>query len=350
MPPAGLVDLCAERGWPLLAEPVSGVPASPHRPAATARSRAGALLAADAGFREHHHADLVMQFGAAATSRGVQELVRRADRLAHRRPRPDRRRSGPPVDAHPGRATRRRSSRRSRAARSSLPRHELRVGRRLAGRRPSRVRKAVDALLDSWDEPFEGRVARDLAAAMPGRRRALRGLEHADPRHRPVHGAARRDPGARQPRCERHRRASCRRSSASPRSADRPTPCSATSRCCTTRPGCSGARGAVARAVLVVDRQRRRRHLLAAPPVVAARAIEFETALRHPARARPRGDRARGGRRRPLGRPRRGARPGDPRGARRPAGSRWCGCASTVRARRRFAPRSARTVAAALAG
>jgi 2-succinyl-5-enolpyruvyl-6-hydroxy-3-cyclohexene-1-carboxylate synthase len=29
------------------------------------------------------------------------------------------------------------------------------------------VRQAVDALLDSWDEPFEGRIARDVAASIP---------------------------------------------------------------------------------------------------------------------------------------------------------------------------------------
>ena len=78
VPPAGLVDLCAERGWPLLAEPLSGLRESPR-----GHGRAGALPPARCSppmprFREQHHPDLIIQVGAAPTSRGVQELVREA--------------------------------------------------------------------------------------------------------------------------------------------------------------------------------------------------------------------------------------------------------------------------------
>ena len=163
-PPAGLVDLCAERGWPLLAEPVSGVrvASSSGREGPLA---AGALLAADAGFRDRHRADLVVQFGAAATSRGVQELVRAADRLLIVDPDrivadPDRR-ATLTLEADPAEAVGA-----LRAARSSMPAtssgwHDAWRDADLA------VRKAVDHQLDSWDEPFEGRVARDVAAAVP---------------------------------------------------------------------------------------------------------------------------------------------------------------------------------------
>ena len=96
VPPARLIDLCAVRRWPLLAEPLSGlrdVGRGPHRGGALS---AGAMLAADAGFRAGHHPDLIIQVGAAPTSRGVQELIRSADRLLiidpdHRIADPDRR-------------------------------------------------------------------------------------------------------------------------------------------------------------------------------------------------------------------------------------------------------------------
>jgi 2-succinyl-5-enolpyruvyl-6-hydroxy-3-cyclohexene-1-carboxylate synthase len=164
VPPAGLAALCAERGWPLLAEPISGL-----RGAASGVDggplRAGALIAADAGFRERHHADLAIQFGAAPTSRGVQELVRSADRLLIVDPDglvadPDRR-ATITIDRDPAAVIAA-----LRETRTSLPRTspqwagDWKEGDRL-------VRVAVDALLDGWGEPFEGRIARDLAAAIP---------------------------------------------------------------------------------------------------------------------------------------------------------------------------------------
>jgi 2-succinyl-5-enolpyruvyl-6-hydroxy-3-cyclohexene-1-carboxylate synthase len=157
IPPDGLIEACAERGWPLLAEPLSGL--------RRGSLSAGALLAADAGFRERYHPDLVIQFGAAPTSRGMQELVRSADRLLIVDPDelvadPDRR-ATMTINNDPSLV-----AAALRAATSSLPATRP----QWAGEwhdADGAVRNAVDALLDSWDEPFEGRIARDLAAAIP---------------------------------------------------------------------------------------------------------------------------------------------------------------------------------------
>ncbi len=165
VPPAGLIDLCAERGWPLLAEPLSGIREASGQPGRGGALSAGTLLAADAGFREQHHPDLIIQVGAAPTSRGVQELVRGADRLLIIDPDqlvadPDRRATltleSDPTDVAAA----------LRASTSSLPATRPQwLGEWHEADR--KVREAVDALLDSWDEPFEGRIARDLAAAIP---------------------------------------------------------------------------------------------------------------------------------------------------------------------------------------
>jgi 2-succinyl-5-enolpyruvyl-6-hydroxy-3-cyclohexene-1-carboxylate synthase len=155
--PEGLIGACAERGWPLLAEPLSGLRGG--------ALPAGTLLAADAGFRERYHPDLVIQFGAAPTSRGMQELVRSSDRLLIVDPDdivadPDRR-ATMTINKDPSEV-----AAVLRADTSSLPAtrpqwagewHEA----------SSKVRHSVDTLLDSWDELFEGRIARDLAAAIP---------------------------------------------------------------------------------------------------------------------------------------------------------------------------------------
>jgi 2-succinyl-5-enolpyruvyl-6-hydroxy-3-cyclohexene-1-carboxylate synthase len=163
--PEGLAELCAERGWPLLAEPLSGLRDAPGSRGFRGALSAGTLLAANAAFRERQHPDLVIQIGAAPTSRAIQELVRSADRLLIIDPDelvadPDRR-STLTINADPTEVVGALHS-----ATSSLP-----------ATRPQwidewhdadrKVREAVDALLDSWDEPFEGRIARDVAAAIP---------------------------------------------------------------------------------------------------------------------------------------------------------------------------------------
>jgi 2-succinyl-5-enolpyruvyl-6-hydroxy-3-cyclohexene-1-carboxylate synthase len=163
-PAAGLVELCAERGWPLVAEPLSGLRVAPARLAGGALS-AGALLAADAGFREAHRPDLVIQIGAAPTSRGVQELVRPADRLLiidpdHLVADPDRR-AALTLECDPTVAV---AAMRARGS-PAPPTNPAWAGDWYAA--DGAVRAAVDVLLDGWDEPFEGRIARDLAAAVP---------------------------------------------------------------------------------------------------------------------------------------------------------------------------------------
>jgi 2-succinyl-5-enolpyruvyl-6-hydroxy-3-cyclohexene-1-carboxylate synthase len=163
VPPAGLIDLCAERGWPLLAEPLSGLRDS--RSDRGGALSAGALLAADAGFRERLHPDLVIQVGAAPTSRGMQELVRGADRLLivdpdHLVADPDRR-ATMTIDDAPADVV---AALRKNPSTLPATRPQWAGEWREADRT---VRAAVDALLDSWDEPFEGRIARDLAASIP---------------------------------------------------------------------------------------------------------------------------------------------------------------------------------------
>jgi 2-succinyl-5-enolpyruvyl-6-hydroxy-3-cyclohexene-1-carboxylate synthase len=157
VPPAGLIEACKERGWPLVAEPLSGLRRS--------SLSAGALLAADAGFRERYHPDLVIQFGAAPTSRGVQELVRGADRLLivdpdHLVADPDRR-ATITINNDPAEV-----AAALRASTSSLPATRPQWASEWLDA-DRKVREAVDALLDTWNEPFEGRIARDLAASIP---------------------------------------------------------------------------------------------------------------------------------------------------------------------------------------
>jgi 2-succinyl-5-enolpyruvyl-6-hydroxy-3-cyclohexene-1-carboxylate synthase len=152
-----LVGLAERIRWPLLAEPTSGgrVPGS---------LSAGSHLLANERFMSAHVPDVVLQFGAAPTSRAGLELVRRAERLVI-------------VDqdhlvADPHRV----ASWRLRAEAAAVVAEVLeRIGESTIDTPWLRewreaddvARTAVDAFLDDTSEPFEGRVARDLAACLP---------------------------------------------------------------------------------------------------------------------------------------------------------------------------------------
>jgi len=151
-----LVEVAERISWPLLAEPTSNA----RVPGALAAGQQ--LLAADA-FLGAHLPEVVVQVGAAPTSRPALELVRRAPRLVILDP--------DHVVGDPFR----------RAAWSLRAETRVVVPELLdvlepvpmttwlrSWREADRVaRGAVDALLDSWPEPSEPRVARDVAASAP---------------------------------------------------------------------------------------------------------------------------------------------------------------------------------------
>jgi 2-succinyl-5-enolpyruvyl-6-hydroxy-3-cyclohexene-1-carboxylate synthase len=156
----GSVDaLAGATSWPVLAEPHAGptVRRPPHALAA------GQHLLVDEPFVTANAPDVAIQLGAAPTSRAGQAVLARAGRLvvvAADAARSDP--SGRPalhVDAAPDRFA-----------------HA--VARLLSPAEPAAwtgawreadlaARAAVDAVLDAHDEPFEGRIARDLFATIP---------------------------------------------------------------------------------------------------------------------------------------------------------------------------------------
>jgi 2-succinyl-5-enolpyruvyl-6-hydroxy-3-cyclohexene-1-carboxylate synthase len=169
-------------GWPVLAEPASGA----RQPGSSLA--AGQAVVAGPWF-EAHRPEIVIQFGAYPTSRATQRFLTSAEQLVvadrwHLDPDPDRRASWRlAVDPE--------------AIPEALGRHPVvqgQVGIALTGEHtPSeiedlwrgridpapdewretwnaadaRARDTMDALMDGWDEPFEPRIARDVAWWIP---------------------------------------------------------------------------------------------------------------------------------------------------------------------------------------
>jgi 2-succinyl-5-enolpyruvyl-6-hydroxy-3-cyclohexene-1-carboxylate synthase len=154
--PPSLPDLAEALGWPMIAEPTSilRVPGT---------LSAAQFLLANERFANAHVPDLLVQFGAAPTSRLGLEFVRRALRLVivdqdHLVADPHRK-AALTVRAEPA---------------GFVPdllkeREGLSQSAWLAEWRDADAvaRRAVDGLIDAWDEPFEGRIARDLARSLP---------------------------------------------------------------------------------------------------------------------------------------------------------------------------------------
>ena len=152
-----VLDLSRAAAWPLLAEPTSGL----RVPGALAAPTA---LLAHERFAAAHTPDIALQFGAAPTSRAGLSLVGASRRLVIVDP------DDLVADPH------RRAETRMVVGPDPLA---AAVAARLEPRAPTAwhrawldadaaVRRAVDEILDGWIEPFEGRIARDLSAALPG--------------------------------------------------------------------------------------------------------------------------------------------------------------------------------------
>jgi 2-succinyl-5-enolpyruvyl-6-hydroxy-3-cyclohexene-1-carboxylate synthase len=159
-----LLSLGELLGWPVLAEPLSGL-----RLDASGAGRAlatGQLLLADARWVADHRPEVVLQVGATPTSRATQRFVADAETVVvldrdH-------------LDPDPNRLAERRIAVDPETfAAFAWDRREEMTPTRSDGwaaawrRADLRVHAAVDRLLDGWDEPFEGRVARDVGAFVP---------------------------------------------------------------------------------------------------------------------------------------------------------------------------------------
>jgi 2-succinyl-5-enolpyruvyl-6-hydroxy-3-cyclohexene-1-carboxylate synthase len=184
--PAAVDAFAAAAGWPVLADPLSGARRGPH-----AVSTYDALLRVP-GFAAAHRPDLVLRVRAAPTSKAlagwldatVPQVLVDPDgawpdpgRAAALRLAVDPSALLAAVAAALGGSGGLKSEAPTRAAGGHLePSGSPPVGKGSGGdpawlgawsSAERRAREALDRLVDGWDEPFEGRVARDLVAALP---------------------------------------------------------------------------------------------------------------------------------------------------------------------------------------
>lgn len=145
-----ILDLSERIGWPLIAEPQSGL-------------RRGVALSAPQLIVDRIEPSAVLSFGAAPTSRATRTLLDRTAKVIM-------------VDASRWNDPDRRSSWALRADAALLASSLIAVVKPREDRgwmerwqaADAAARAAADAILDSIPEPFEGRIARDVAGAVPG--------------------------------------------------------------------------------------------------------------------------------------------------------------------------------------
>lgn len=150
--------LARRLGWPVLAEPTSGA----RWPGASLS--AGQALISSHDWLDAHRPQLLLQLGASPTTRATQALVASSERLIvvdsiHLDPDPDQRAAW--------------------KLRTDGLATALQVIEQIGSepvesewtatwqRADAVARRAIDALIDAWSDPFEGRVARDLAESVP---------------------------------------------------------------------------------------------------------------------------------------------------------------------------------------
>jgi 2-succinyl-5-enolpyruvyl-6-hydroxy-3-cyclohexene-1-carboxylate synthase len=161
-----LLSLGAMLGWPVLAEPLSGLRLSASRVAGSALS-AGQFLIGDAGWLAAHMPEVVLQVGATPTARASLDLVAGVADLVvldRRHPDPDPQgRASWRIVRDPERFAARGWDLFADRARAADP-DWLETWHRA----DLVARHGIDRVLDADDEPWEGRLARDLASHVPG--------------------------------------------------------------------------------------------------------------------------------------------------------------------------------------